>query len=123
MKHIIITSLAVSLICGSVIGAFAAEKSGVFRGADGEHVSGSAKWSVTGGKSTISLTANFKASPGPDLYVYVGNGKPSRIVGKLRRHKGAQKYTVPAGLKQSSYSKIYIHCKKYNHTFGAAKLN
>lgn len=122
MKILKIAFITLSLIFTFTLGLVAAEKSGSFRGADGEQVKGSAKWVANGKKNTISFSASFKASAGPDLYVYVGNSKPSRIIGKLRRTSGAQKYTVPASVKPSSYSKIFIHCKKYNHTFGSARL-
>jgi len=115
-----IAVLVMGLVAGS---AFAASKSGSFRGEAGESVRGKATWSTSGSKSTIRLSGGFKSSSGPDLYVYVGNGRPSRQIAKLRRISGTQTYSVPASVNLSKYSTIFIHCKRYNHIFGRARLN
>jgi len=92
--------------------------SGSFIGTEGERVSGNA---VVSGKE-VKLSKNFKTTSGPDLYVYLGNDKPTKIVGKLKKNSGSQTYELPDGIDLSDYSAVFIHCKKYNHTFGRADL-
>jgi len=65
--------------------------SGHFIGVEGERVSGNASVSPT----TVELASNFRTSKGPDLYVYLGNGGPSKIIGKLKKNSGFQTYTIP----------------------------
>ncbi|MDA8870978.1 DM13 domain-containing protein [Rhizobiaceae bacterium] len=101
-----------SSIVGSI--AAAATKSGNFASHKRYKVSGKA--TVTGNKVTLS---GFSTTPGPDLYVYVGNGRPTTSLGKLKRNKGTQSYTLPAGVNPSS---VFIHCKRFSSTFGTAKL-
>jgi len=79
--------------------------------------------SATLSETTIRLGSNFKSSDGPDLYVYLGNSKPTRQIGKLRRTSGAQSYKLPSGVDASKYRNVFIHCKRYNHIFGRAKVN
>ncbi len=98
------------------IGAHAG--SGSFVGVEGESVRGIA--TVT--SSSVKLSSNFKSSSGPDLYVYLGNKRPSKIIARLRRLSGSQTYALPKGVDISKYSAVYIHCKRYNHTYGRARL-
>ena len=92
--------------------------SGSFRGVEGERVSGTA--TVKNGK--VVLSSNFRSTSGPDLYVYLGNSKPSRIVARLRKLSGSQTYSLPKNINPANYSAVYIHCKRYNHTYGKASL-
>lgn len=92
--------------------------SGTFNGVEGERVRGSVE--VT--KTTVNLSSNFKTTSGPDLYVYLGNDKPTKIVAVLKKNKGSQTYQLPKDIDLSKYSSVFIHCKKYNHTFGKASI-
>lgn len=100
-----------------VIPAFAADKKGSFRSTGKYSVKGSVKVS-SAGKITIS---GFKTTPGPDLYVYVGNGKASRRVAKLRRNSGTQTYSIPASVAKS-ISSVHIYCKRFSSNFGTARV-
>lgn len=107
-----ITTFAVMfMILGPANGA-----SGTFIGVEGERVSGEANVL----QNTIELSQNFKTSSGPDLYVYLGNDEPTQIIAKLKKNSGAQTYALPEGVNLSNFSTVFIHCKKYDHTFGKA---
>lgn len=99
-----------------IVSAHAA--SGSFTGTQGERVSGT----VTVSADSVKLGGNFKSTSGPDLYVYLGNSGPSKIIARLRRLSGAQSYRLPKGIDLSKYSTVFIHCKRYNHTYGIARL-
>jgi len=92
--------------------------SGRFVGVEGESVRGTA----TVSSKTIKLSSNFRSSSGPDLYVYLGNSRPSKIIARLRKLSGGQTYALPKGIDLSNYSAVFIHCKRYNHTYGKARL-
>ena len=92
--------------------------SGSFVGVEGESVRGTA--TVTA--KTVKLSSNFRSTSGPDLYVYLGNKRPSKIIARLRKLSGSQTYALPKGVDLSKYSAVYIHCKRYNHTYGKARL-
>ncbi len=93
--------------------ALAKNGSGSFSSHKAYKVSGTA--TVSG--SSLKLSG-FRTSSGPDLYVYVGNGGPSKLVAKLKANSGSQSYTLPAG----NWSTVHIHCKRFNSTFGTARL-
>lgn len=101
-------------------------KSGVFRGAQGESVSGQASLVTFEGKNFLRLGDDFASSNGPDLYV--GFGSPggvdkSTLFSKLKATSGGQNYEIPSNIDPSAYSQVYIFCKIYNHTYGVADLN
>ena len=122
MKHhfLAISILAVGLASAPLAAqsAYAAGKTGSFKADDKNYtVRGKVSVAVNG---TIKLSG-FKTSSGPDLYVYVGKGKPSTPVAKLRRNSGSQTYKIPASLAKS-ITTVHIHCKRFNHLFGTARL-
>jgi len=96
-----------------------ANGSGSFSGHKNYKVSGGVTVSQSGGKTTVSLASNFKSSSGPDLYIYVGTGKPTKLIAKLKKFKGAQKYTFSSTAKVTS---VHVYCKRYSVGFGTAKL-
>jgi len=98
--------------------AFAGDKKGSFRSSGKYSVRGTVKVSMAG-KITLS---GFKTTSGPDLYVYVGKGRASRRVAKLRRTSGTQSYTIPASVAKS-ISSVHIYCKKFSSNFGTARVN
>lgn len=95
--------------------AEAAGKKGSFKADKSRYqVSGTA--TVNGDKITLS---GFKTSRGPDLYVYLGNGKATQKVALLKANSGNQTYTFKGA---SKYSTVHIHCKRFSVTFGTARL-
>ena len=84
-------------------------------------VSGKATLVKAGSGHAVRLSG-FRTTPGPDLYVYVGKGSPSRRIAKLRRFSGTQTYQLPKGVTPASFSTVHIHCKRFNSTFATAKL-
>jgi hypothetical protein len=87
-----------------------------------------------GGKTYLEIADNFKTSEqGPDLYVILYRTanppisdikeKDYTIVGKLRKFSGAQKYEIPANVNIKDFNSAAIWCRKFNATFGYAKLS
>ncbi len=115
IKNSLLAAAGLALVFTS--SSFAADKSGSFTSKGRYKVSGSVKVS-SGGKINIS---GFSTTPGPDLYIYVGNGSPSTLVAKLKKTKGSQSYSIPANL-VGKISTVHVHCKRYNKLFGTAKV-
>ena len=111
--------VALAFLAGEQSAALAADKTGKFSGMGRYKVSGTVKVSTSGGKTTISLANNFKSSSGPDLYIYVGNGSPTKRIQKLKSFNGAQSYTF-AGT--SPITSVHVYCKRYSVGFGTARL-
>ena len=69
---------------------------------------------------------NFKATNGPDLYVYLAtDDKASEFVslGKLKANNGNQNYDIPENTDLEKYSKVLIWCKAFGVLFGNADLS
>jgi len=69
---------------------------------------------------------NFKATNGPDLYVYLAtDDRASDFVdlGRLKANNGNQNYEIPEGIDLSKYDKVLIWCKAFSVLFGSAELN
>lgn len=117
-----VSVLALSFVIAAapITSAFAQTKTGSFRSVGKYSVSGTAKVSITGSTAKITLSG-FRTTPGPDLYVYVGNGRASRRIAKLRRNSGTQSYSLPASVAKS-ISSVHIHCKRFSSTFGSARV-
>ena len=109
---------AAAAMSSLILAGTALAASGSFVGVEGESVRGTA----TVSSKSVKLSSNFRSSSGPDLYVYLGNKRPSRIIARLRKLSGGQTYALPKGIDLSKYSAIFIHCKRYNHTYGRARL-
>ena len=114
----------VTFLFMSVLSASAADtlKKGSFKGSSGVSTSGSVSIVKKSGKQKIVLSKSFKTKKGPSLWVYVGNGKPSKKIAKLKSIKGSQSYSVPASVDMTKYKNVYIYCKPFKKTFGSAKL-
>jgi hypothetical protein len=68
---------------------------------------------------------NFKATNGPDLYVYLAaDYSASDIVnlGRLKGNIGNQNYDIPEGTDFSRYNTVLIWCKAFSVLFGSAQL-
>jgi hypothetical protein len=116
-----------------------ATKIGTF--VSGEHkTQGTASITTKSGQSFLELDSSFKtSSSGPDLVVVlhrsdnvIGSNKaPSYslnngdyvILGRLKKFSGAQSYAIPNNINLADYKSAVIWCRKFNATFGAAKLN
>ncbi|KAB8331538.1 DM13 domain-containing protein [Scytonema tolypothrichoides VB-61278] len=116
-----------------------ATKSGSF--VSGEHTTqGTVSITAKNGKSFLELDKSFKTSnSGPDLVVIlhrsdnvIGSTKPPSyplkkgdyiILGRLKKFTGAQTYSIPNNINLADYKSAVIWCRKFNATFGAAKLS
>ncbi|NJR73373.1 MAG: DM13 domain-containing protein [Scytonema sp. CRU_2_7] len=116
-----------------------AKKSGTF--VSGEHTTqGTVSITTKNGKSFLELEKSFKTSnSGPDLVVIlhrsdnvIGSTKPPSyplkkgdyiILGRLQKFSGAQTYAIPNNINLAEYKSAVIWCRKFNATFGAAKLS
>ena len=69
---------------------------------------------------------NFKATNGPDLYVYLStDDRATDIVslGKLKANMGNQNYDIPDGTDLDKYNKVLIWCKPFGVLFGSAEIS
>lgn len=68
---------------------------------------------------------NMEISNGPQLHVYLSREvQPVNFIdlGPLQSTKGNQLYDITGNPDFSLYKYALIHCKKYDHLFGSAKL-
>jgi hypothetical protein len=116
-----------------------AVKSGSF--VSGEHpTQGTVKILTQANKRILELDENFKTfDMGPDLVValhrsadVIGSTKPPAyalkegdyvVLAPLKKFSGAQAYEVPKNIDLANYKSVVIWCRKFNATFGAAKLS
>jgi hypothetical protein len=76
------------------------------------------------GNSLLRLE-NFKATNGPDLYVYLATDKSASDtvnLGRLKGNIGNQNYPIPAGTDFTRYNTVLIWCKAFSVLFGSAQL-
>ena len=69
---------------------------------------------------------NFKASNGPDLFVYLATDETADdfvSLGDLKGNIGNQNYMIPPGADLSNYDTVLIWCKQFSVLFGSAKLS
>lgn len=75
--------------------------------------------------SNILRLENFKATNGPDLYVYLSADKSTSdfvSLGKLKGNIGNQNYDIPDGTNLSKYNTVLIWCRAFSVLFGSADL-
>ncbi len=114
-------------------------KSGTF--ASGEHpTEGTVRIVTENGKNFLELAQNFKTSElGPDLHVILhrsdnvlGSTTPPAypiqegdylVLGALQQFTGAQRYAIADDVNLADYQSAGIWCRKFNATFGAARLS
>ena len=68
---------------------------------------------------------NMRISNGPQLHVYLSKEvQPVNFIdlGSLQSTNGNQLYNIPGDPDLTQYRYALVHCKKYNHLFGSAKL-
>jgi hypothetical protein len=93
---------------------------------DGIHnAEGMAKVIRLDDSNMILRLENFKATNGPDLYVYLATDKSTSDfvdLGRLKGNIGNQNYEIPEGTDFSRYDTVLIWCKAFSVLFGSAKL-
>lgn len=75
--------------------------------------------------SMILRLENFKATNGPDLYVYLATDNSASDfvnLGRLKGNIGNQNYEIPEGTDFSRYDTVLIWCKAFSVLFGSAEL-
>ena len=75
--------------------------------------------------SMVLRLENFRATNGPDLYVYLATDNSASDfvdLGKLKGNIGNQNYDIPEGTDFSRYDTVLIWCKAFSVLFGSAKL-
>ncbi len=102
--------------------------SGEFVGVnDGIHnAEGLAKVIQLDDASMILRLENFRATNGPDLYVYLATDNSASDfvdLGRLKGNIGNQNYEIPEGTDFSRYDTVLIWCKAFSVLFGSAKLD
>lgn len=100
---------------------------GNFVGAgDGFHnAEGVAKIIQLADGTDILRSENFKATNGPDLYVYLSTDKTNADIvnlGRLKGNIGTQNYLIPAGTDITKYNTALIWCRAFSVIFGSAQL-
>lgn len=68
---------------------------------------------------------NFRATNGPDLFVYLATDESAMDyinLGRLKGNIGNQNYMIPPGVDFTKYNTVLIWCKQFSVLFGSAKL-
>jgi hypothetical protein len=90
-------------------------------------------------RAFLQLDSSFKtSSQGPDLVVVLhrsrnvlGATKPPNhalkgssyvVLAPLRKYSGTQRYAIPDNINLEDYHSVVIWCRKFNATFGVARL-
>ncbi len=112
--------------------AFGGEYLGEFESIEsGKRIEGSVKLvSKNGKKGLLSFGKNFLTDDAPDLRVYLHttkvpkrySSKNSVFLGKLKKFKGIQKYSLPKGVDLKKFKYAVVYCKKFHTNFGSARL-
>jgi hypothetical protein len=69
---------------------------------------------------------NFKATNGPDLFVYLATDETADdfvSLGELKGNIGNQNYMIPPGVDLSNHDTVLIWCKQFSVLFGSANLS
>lgn len=93
---------------------------------DGIHnAEGVAKVIALNDGTSVLRLENFKATNGPDLYVYLATDKSASDIvnlGRLKGNIGNQNYPIPAGTDLTKYNTVLIWYKAFSVLFGSAQL-
>ena len=103
------------------------KSSGNFVGVgDGIHdASGDAMVLSTDDGTRFLRFESFKATNGPDLYVYLSTDEQATDyvnLGRLKANMGNQNYEIPSDVDVTKYSKVLIWCQAFSVLFGSADL-
>jgi Electron transfer DM13 len=77
------------------------------------------------GNRSILRLENFRATNGPDLYVYLSTDKSASdfvSLGRLKGNIGNQNYEISEGTELSKYDTVLIWCRAFSVLFGSAEL-
>ncbi len=77
------------------------------------------------GKQLLRLE-DFKATNGPDLYVYLATDQTAQEyvnLGKLKANIGNQNYEIPQGTDLTKYDTALVWCKQFSVLFGSAEIS
>ena len=101
--------------------------SGKFIGVnDGIHnAEGVAKVIALDDGTSVLRLEKFKATNGPDLYVYLATDKSASDIvnlGRLKGNIGNQNYPIPSGTDVTKYNTALIWCKAFSVLFGSARF-
>jgi hypothetical protein len=69
---------------------------------------------------------NFRATNGPDLFVYLATDETASDfvnLGMLKGNIGNQNYLIPPGIDLANQDTVLIWCKQFSVLFGSAELN
>ena len=123
MRFFSLLILVFMLFAYPIVGASAQTiKTGTITGKSVKWTTGSVRIVRTSGGHELRLAENFKTKKGPSLWVYLGNVKPEKRIGRLKSVNGAQVYALPASVKIEDYSSVFIYCVPFNAVFGFAVL-
>jgi hypothetical protein len=68
---------------------------------------------------------DFKATNGPDLYVYLATDTTAQDyvnLGQLKANIGNQNYEIPEGSNLEKYDTVLVWCKQFSVLFGSAQM-
>jgi hypothetical protein len=68
---------------------------------------------------------DFRATNGPDLYVYLSTDNSASDfvnLGRLKGNVGNQNYEIPQGIDLSKYATVLIWCQAFSVLFGSAEI-
>jgi Electron transfer DM13 len=101
---------------------------------NGEHtqISGNARTIVEGDKHYLVLDEAFKTENGPDLTVVLVKSSELTspelaegsyiLLDELQANSGEQRYEIPSEVNLEDFGAVAIWCRRFNTTFGYAKL-
>jgi Electron transfer DM13 len=121
------TEVGAGAVAGQDTATFPNMLSGNFIGVnDGIHnTEGVTKVIALNDGTYVLRLENFKATNGPDLYVYLATDKSASDIvnlGRLKGNIGNQNYPIPAGTDITKYNTALIWCKAFSVLFGSAQL-
>ncbi len=119
-------AMPVQATVGRIIDNTKTEVSGTFVGVnDGIHnANGTAKVIILSDGKVLRLE-EFKATNGPDLYVYLATDKTASdyvSLGRLKGNVGNQNYEIPANVDLAKHDTVLIWCQAFSVLFGSAEL-
>lgn len=119
-------AMPVQATVGRIIDNTTTEVSGTFVGVnDGIHnANGIAKVILLSDGKVLRLE-EFKATNGPDLYVYLATDKTASdhvSLGRLKGNVGNQNYEIPANVDLAKHDTVLIWCQAFSVLFGSAEL-
>ena len=121
------TEVGAGAVAGQDTATFPNMLSGNFIGVnDGIHnAEGVTKVIALNDGTYVLRLENFKATNGPDLYVYLATDKSASDIvnlGRLKGNIGNQNYPIPDGTDLTKYNTVLIWCKAFSVLFGSAQL-